>query len=179
MAYRRCNSAVDDQWDRRHSSRRAAIKSVTALPNTAPDSTTRPAHTNGPMPAACSKTSLLEQDIALEGRRVRRPTLFPSAIGHVQAAEGFHGAVDRGGDLVLVADVAGDDEDSVADVSEVLRGGVQGGFVDVGEGDGGPRLGEGAGGRKAHTGACPRDEDDLAGEVVGGVHVVLSNRTVP
>lgn len=77
-------------------------------------------------------------------------------VGHVEAPEGLDGAVDRGGDLVLVADVAGEGEDLVPGVGEFLRGRVQGRFVDVGEGDGGPGLGERAGGRQAHRRRLPR-----------------------
>jgi hypothetical protein len=44
------------------------------------------------------------------------------------------------------------------------------------EGDGGSGRGERTGGRQAHTGAGAGDEGDLAGEVVRGIHVVVSIR---
>lgn len=102
-------------------------------------------------------------------------------VGHVEAAEGLHRAVDGGGDLVLVGDVADDGDDAVALVAELLGGGHQGGFVDVGESDGGTGFGEGARGGESHAGGGAGDEGDLTVEVVGGVHGVsrrkLNGRT--
>ncbi|MDH6622746.1 hypothetical protein M2271_000533 [Streptomyces sp. LBL] len=43
-------------------------------------------------------------------------------VGHVEATERLHGSVDRVGDLALVADVAGQGEDPMACVGEILRG---------------------------------------------------------
>ena len=60
-------------------------------------------------------------------------------------------------------------------VSRVPQFGLGGGervVVDVGECHGGACFGERAGGGQAHAGAGSRDEGDLAGEVVGGVHRV-------
>jgi hypothetical protein len=51
VAYHSCKAAVDDQCVRQHSRRLAAIVMVTGPLNTAPDSVTWPAHTNGPRPA--------------------------------------------------------------------------------------------------------------------------------
>ncbi len=91
-------------------------------------------------------------------------------VGHVEAPEGFDGAVDGGGDLVLVGDVADQGEDLVSVVGELLGGGGDGVLVDVGEADGRACFGEGAGGGEAHAGGGAGDEGDLSGEVVGGVH---------
>nr|WP_276617221.1 hypothetical protein [Nonomuraea zeae] len=82
--------------------------------------------------------------------------------------ESFDGTVDGGGDLVLVSDIAGEGEHAVARVGELLRRRVQGGLVDVGEGDGCPGLGEGAYGGQPHPGTGSGDDGHLAGEVVDG-----------
>jgi hypothetical protein len=100
-------------------------------------------------------------------------------VDHVEPSEGFDRAVDGGGDLVLVRDVADQREAPVAVVGELLCCGVDGVLVDVGEGDGGARGGGGAGGGQAYAGGGVGDEGDLAGEVVGGVMTVAPNEDVP
>ena len=61
---------------------------------------------------------------------------------------------------------------------EVVGGGAEFGFVVGDEDDGGAGFGEGLGGGEAHAGAGAGDEGDLAGEVVGGVHVAGVLRVV-
>ena len=56
---------------------------------------------------------------------------------HVEPAERVDGALDQGGDLVLVGDVAGDAERLVAGGGQLVGRGAQRLLVDVGEHDGG------------------------------------------
>jgi hypothetical protein len=57
--------------------------------------------------------------------------------GHVEPAEGVDRALDEGGNLGLVGHVAGDGERLMTGGGELVGGGAEGVFVDVGEHDGG------------------------------------------
>jgi hypothetical protein len=89
---------------------------------------------------------------------------------HVQPTEGGHRLVDHRVDLVLLGDVADHTERLVAGGGQVLGSGAKGGFVDVGQDDGGAGFSEGLRGGQAHSGAAPGDQGDLTGEVVAWVH---------
>jgi len=104
-------------------------------------------------------------------RRVARRDHDPRVIErHVEAAELPDGALDEGGDLLLVRDLAGDAERLPAADSQLVGGGTQRLLVGVGEDDGGAGLGEGPSGGETHSGAGAGDDGDLAVEVVGRVH---------
>jgi hypothetical protein len=92
----------------------------------------------------------------------------------VEPAEGVDRALDQGGDLVLVGDIAADTERSIAGGGQLVGGGTKRLVVDVGEHNGSTRFGEGLGGGQPHPGAGPGDQGDLAGEVVGRVHGIAS-----
>ena len=98
---------------------------------------------------------------------------------HVEPAERVDRALDEGGDLVLVGDVAGDGERPMTGGGQLVGGGAKRLLVGVGEDDGGAGAGEGLGGGKAHAGAGAGDDGDLAVEVVGRVHVSPSGRGSP
>jgi hypothetical protein len=60
----------------------------------------------------------------------------------------------------IPSDVADDAEHPMAGRRQVVRGGLQDGFVHVDQHDGGAGLGERAGGRRAHAGAGAGDLGD-------------------
>jgi hypothetical protein len=59
----------------------------------------------------------------------------------------------------------------VARIGKLRGGGLQGGFVPVGEDDGGARFREGGGRRQADPRRGARDERNLAREVVCRIHL--------
>jgi hypothetical protein len=89
---------------------------------------------------------------------------------HVQPPERGDRAVDHSGDLVFGGDVTEHTESLAARAGQLVGGGAEGVFVDVGQDHGGSRLGEGLSGGQAHSGTAAADQGDLAGEVVARVH---------
>ena len=85
---------------------------------------------------------------------------------HVEPAQGSDGAVDEGGDLVFVRDVAWDAQRLMTCGGQLVGCGSERIPVDVGERDAGAVLGECARRRKSHPGACPGHEGNLTLEVV-------------
>jgi hypothetical protein len=119
--------------------------------------------------------------IELLGRFVSRVGLrrhYAGVVeGHVEPTELGDGAIDEGGDLVLVGDVAGRAERLVARGGQFVGGRTHRVGVDVGEHDGGTGGGEGAGRVESHAGAGAGDERDPVAEVVGRVHRAHGRRS--
>jgi len=85
-------------------------------------------------------------------RRIGRRDLDASIVErHVQPAERGNCAVDHGGDLVFGGDVTGYAEGLVARGGQVISNGAEGACVDVGQDDGGARLGESLRGGQPHA----------------------------
>src|SRR3712207_6039994 len=125
----------------------------------------------GPDSAQVDGVDAVEVLGRLVGGVIRRDLDAGVVERHVEAAEGGDGALDEGGDLVLVRDVAGDAERLVSGVGQLSGGGAQRLLVGVGEHDGGAGFGEGLRGGEAHPGARAGDDGDLVVEVIGGIHV--------
>ena len=95
--------------------------------------------------------------------RVGRRNLNAGVVEcHVQPAEGRDRTLDHGGGLVLVGYITGDAQRLMAGGGQLVGGGTKRLVVDVGEDNGGARIGEGLGGGKPHPGAGPGDQGDLA-----------------
>ena len=129
----------------------------------------------GPHTAKIDGVHAIEVLGRLIGRVTRRNLDAGIVERHVQAAEAGDSAFHHRGGLRLVRHIAGDAHRLVPCQFQLVGGGTQRRLVDIGEHDGGARLGEGPRCSQSHAGAGAGYKGDLASEVIDRIHVLLTS----